>query len=198
MIEAPTTSHSSSAAAFLGAHMAKHQVTVGAQLASGLCAATAVEMALRLAGNVGSMLSGDSSEENSYEFSANLGGTLFYGLAAANIIPGSAAGALIIHSIYSVSVYCLYKPEQNYLSSRVIGGAITELARNVVWPIVKTISNVVGKVFSWIGDTLGLIIPKSPIWLGVVILSLFTATYSLAPHMNLSKLPKLHVSLSFA
>lgn len=112
---------------------------------------------------------------------ANLGGVVFYSLAASNLIPYSpfvGAGVFVIHSI---AKNFFEDKEDDYFISRAIGGVtretwkhvITPLWNHVFGPIFSRIRTVISKALTFIAELFGAIFKNAhPIWYGVGVLVL--------------------------
>lgn len=149
-----------------------------------ICVAASAEMGIRSAIDALKLMGvveKKKDEDASYNFSANLGGALFYGLCAANIIPGTAIVGASIFTIYSICVHSSTKSvEDEYITSKVIGtGAdltnrlfswtwkhiVSPVLDNVVFPVLKKIGEAVTCILSHIS------MPEHPIWYALGLLA---------------------------
>ena len=166
-------------------------VTFGSAI---VCAAASAEMGIRAAIDVLKMMGTIEKKQNedvSYNFSANLGGSLFYGLCAANIIPGTSIVGASIFSIYSVCVYDPKKSvEDQYITTKIIGAGadlaktllnwtwnhiVSPICEHIICPVLRKIFNVVTTILSYIS------LPKHPIWyaLGALATAIVVAKFAL-------------------
>ncbi len=137
------------------------------RLGAGFAAIATAEMAIRAVGN----LCATNDNERMEKFSKNLGGAVFYGTLACNIIPGSAAFAGVILGIYTLGnmgrpdSYCFVQ------AANLAKDAVVVPAWRAVSNIVEAIWNAVGDtliaVGNFLGKVIGAIIPRDPIWIGV-------------------------------
>lgn len=150
-------------------------------LAAGTVGTIAVaEMAIRSVGDLMEYFKESNSEKIKDKaldnLSANLGGALFYGMCATNILPGSAVigGAIfIIHSILSCT------NDDAYLSSKIIGKPVHFVVKDVLLPLIDKVASAVFNVLLKLGDLL-LIPLKHPIWAGVFLMGAAITTYKVA------------------
>jgi len=92
------------------------------------CGVAAVEMAARTFYDISQLRMG--GEQIQRDLSADLGGTIFYGLCATNVVPYSAVAGAGIFACYSISAY---KGQRAYVVSKVFGET-AELIRD--WAII--------------------------------------------------------------
>ena len=112
------------------------------------------------------------------EFSADLGGAIFYGMCATNIVPGSAVVGATIYTVYSF-LKISDKRGGDYLTAFVIGKSLHTIAdwviqplfKHFIFPLTERIWNVVSAILKRIS------LPKHPIWWGVAVLVLAFAFY---------------------
>jgi len=153
------------------------------KVCGGLCGIAAAEMAIRTISDLNNIVTGrdGDTEKHNYNLSPNLGGAIFYGLCAANVLPHTALIGSAIFTIYSAAKYwsCreAERSEHMYVSSILIAAPvdalITKIAwpilRDIAWPIVRTAGEIMGSILKSIP------IPNHPIWalvglLGVAII----------------------------
>lgn len=155
------------------------QISLGAGIIGGTAA---LEMFVRIFKDI--------KDRNMENLSKDLGGTLFYGLLAANIVPYTAVAGATIFITYSL----LYgkKHQYNndpYLTSQAIHKFVNTLLNRVIKPIAEKVSDVVEFVFnkiiwpavSGIAKAFSFIIPKEPIWFGVTAVVILIAGYYFVP-----------------
>ncbi len=138
------------------------------------CAIVAAEMAIRAVGDLiekGRLEEGQTKDSVSRNFSANFGGAIFYGLCAANILPGTAILGSLIFTVYSFAVN---KREDNYLATKVIRESELKVLNfvldilQVAWDwVIYPVADALRRIFSTVFD---LLVPKHPIWIGVALL----------------------------
>jgi len=139
-----------------------------------LCAAAATEMVLQTIGEAVSYLSNGPVSMNNV--SANIGGAIFYGLCAANIIPGTSFLGAFIFTCYSIiknhtaDDYVLTKFLQHTftlitdVTRSVVDNVIAPLYKKIVRPVLIAIIDVVDAIVSAIP------LPEHPVWQGVALL----------------------------
>ena len=157
-----------------------------AALAGGIiCAAAAVEMAILVPYHISQIhhAANGALEPLKYNLSASLGGAIFYGLCALNIIPRTAAVGASIFTLYSISNF---QHEGAYLTSRLIGNTVkfitkeilSPICEHVLIPIIRKIAEVASKLIAFIGKLIvNMALPKHPVWIGVLILGSAIAIY---------------------
>lgn len=126
----------------------------------------------------------DQRERVWKSFGANLGGTLFYGMLASNLLPG---GPLIGAAIFTVYSAIKYEEQDTYLITKIIGkisyavceavGKIAVQVWNVVSGILQALCeclfNVTRGFFECVYNIVSAIpLPKHPIWIGVAIVAI--------------------------
>lgn len=172
----------------------KFHPTTASVIGGAIAGCAAVEMALRVFKDLADIYQAHSQGANTHQYRLNLskdlGGALFYGMLAANIVPYTAVlGATIF------TVYALCKGgETDYLSAKAIwhvaNALLTAVSETVqfVWkwvvtpiwvyvlsPICEIIRDVVSAIFenlispalTILSNAIGHIIPRDPIWYGV-------------------------------
>ena len=145
-----------------------------------ICGGAAIEMALNIFKDINDKA---HKRPNAMKnLSANLGGAIFYGLCAANVISGTAIVGAAIFTIYSL-VKC--NDADTYLSSRLIGKSIryiyTEIFSPVVHKIAKIVGDILKPIFNGIYSVLKQIhLPEHPIWYGVFLLGGAILAYKFA------------------
>jgi hypothetical protein len=156
----------------------KHFTSRTAVVAGMVCSSACLEMAILATVNISQInsVSGFALETLKYNLSANLGGAIFYGLSAVNIIPRSAAIGAAIFSIYSVFNF---EYEGAYLTSKIIGTTvkfisekiISPICKHILAPMLRRIGEIAAELISFIGKLIvNMSLPKHPIWIGVIIL----------------------------
>ncbi|MCB1072210.1 MAG: hypothetical protein KDK96_03810 [Chlamydiia bacterium] len=91
----------------------------------GLCAVASFEMGCRCIINFNAMNQSEKNSQERKDYSADLSGALLFGLAAANLFPGTRKIAAIAFTIRSFLVFAS-KPEHEYRQQEYwIGRAIT-------------------------------------------------------------------------
>lgn len=155
--------------------------TVGYKCSGAFCGIVAAEMAIRTVGDV-------IHHHDNTELSANLAGTLFYGICAANIVPYTpviGASIFVVHSflkwnkddnyvctkilnatvetIYKI-VKCIFTSFIDYLVIPVTEHIIVPIFTNVIIPLAKTIAQIFADIFQRIHLT------ENPKWIGVTLL----------------------------
>jgi hypothetical protein len=151
------------------------QVTLGSAV---ICAAVAAETGIRSVYDIFKLISLNSENQDEKDavkrnISSNLGSALFYGLCAANIIPGTAIMGAVIFTIYSNCVTDSKKSlQEEYLISKVIAQPCHFLVKKVIFPIAENVVfPVVQKVASCTYHILKQIpLPTHPIWIGSALL----------------------------
>ena len=144
----------------------------------------------------------DGEEMGPKNLSKDIGGTLFYGLLAANIVPYTAIAGASIFVIYSLLRGDPKDYPDAYLTSKAIHKSVTTvfnfvkdhiispIAEHVLWPLCKKIGEVIEFVFnnfvwpiaSGIVSLLSKIqLPKEPIWYGVAAVITLIAGYYFIP-----------------
>lgn len=161
-------------ASYISLHHA-WKFTLGSAL---LCAGVTVETSIRGVYDIFQLMAykGEDAQEKEkikYNISANLGSALFYGLCAANVIPGSAVLGAAIFSTYSCCVTNSQKTiKDEYVLSKMIGQpchwvvdiVVVPVCEKVIYPIVKTIGEVAYNIITSIP------LPKHPIWIASAVL----------------------------
>ena len=168
----------------LGSHYPSLAVAGGAIL-SGVAA---IDMAQRAVRDLGRL----QEAEGLQDFSANLGGALFYGICAANIVPYTAVLGAVGFSAYSLAfkndrdMYATSKIWGNFLQT-IIDYTFVPLADHVIlplcnWvndhvltPLARTIMDVAAAIFKVIS------LPQHPVWYGVAALVALAVTYTVFP-----------------
>lgn len=168
------------------------KLTLGSAI---LCAAVTVETGVRGIYDIFQLMAykGEDAQEKEkikYNISANLGSALFYGLCAANVIPGSAMLGAAIFATYSCCVTNSQKTiKDEYVLSKMIGQPCHWIAEKVVVPVcekaifpaVKAIGDVAYKIITSIP------LPKHPIWIAsAVLLSAIAVTKFALPLIGLT------------
>lgn len=150
----------------------------------GFIAVAAAEMAIRSILDIGKMITAQPKQRQAAfnDFSADLGGAVFYGLAAANIVPASGLIAGIIFVAHSTFKCC--KRENNsqvnndYFMANAIGftvkgmwdRAICPIVNHIIGPVAEKIWIAIGCIFECLGKALGVIVNIHPVWGGVSLL----------------------------
>lgn len=155
--------------------IATHGAWTGGGMA--ICGTAALEMGVRTIVDLGKIIKGGANDQVLKDLSADLGGTIFYGLCSVEVIPGAAIIGAAIFSAYSISS-C--ENRDAYLTSMLLGKPVRWFGDNVfvpgmekiVWPIIKVIAEIVGQIFNGIAEIMGNILkaiplPENPIWIGV-------------------------------
>jgi hypothetical protein len=143
----------------------------------------AAEMAIRAIFDGLKLLSnrhpGESLETLQYNFSANLGGAVFYGLCAANILPGTPVIGAAIFAIYSITKDL---KEDDYLTTKflshtftLITDALDYVGTKIIGPILKPIVELLIDVIEKIAEVVLAILrviplPEHPVWIATGIL----------------------------
>lgn len=148
--------------------------TVGGMV---ICAGAAIEMAIRTIVDLGKIIQRGADDRVLKDLSADLGGMLFYGLCAVNIIPYAAIIGAAVFTIYSISS-C--ENQDAYFASVFIGKPIKwfgdkvamPFIEKVLWPVIQTIGEIAGKIIKGIGEVMKNILdmiplPENPVWIGV-------------------------------
>ncbi|MGZ3732767.1 MAG: hypothetical protein ACXU9U_03385, partial [Parachlamydiaceae bacterium] len=143
-----------------------------------ICATAALEMAIEIIKGIPCLA---SQEKDVHEnFGKNLGGAIFYGLCAANIVPYTPLVGAIIFAGYSI-VKC--EEEDAYVTAKWIGNLLRPplerfvlplgkwLIKNIISPLAGKIAEVVTGIFNLIS------LSKSPIWFGVAALVVTIVAY---------------------
>lgn len=149
-----------------------------AMIGGAICAAAAIEMAILVPSNISQIKSAAEAalEPLKYELSANLGGAIFYGLCAFNVIPRTAVIGASIFLLYSV---INFHDAGAYLTSRVIGHTMKFITDEIVMPVMEhIIAPLVARIVHIASQLIGLIgnilvkmpLPEHPVWLGVLVL----------------------------
>jgi hypothetical protein len=144
-----------------------------------VCIPAALEMALRALKDLGSMLSPPQpsrlmgapqhdKDAVKRSFSANLGGAVFYGLCATNLIPGTPIVGAVIFAAHSV----LTDGKNSYISwavkelcQRTYNHILVPAWNEVIGPLVRRIYDVIVAILARIS------LPRHPIWYGVALLA---------------------------
>lgn len=172
----------------------------------------ALEMALRVFKDLADIYGAHSRREDTYHsrlnLSKDLGGALFFGLLATNAVPYTAvigATMFVVHS--------LFKGKTDYFTANAIKKVFT-VATNIiskVWNVVYDrvlsplwhhvifpVGNLFVDLISWIFENaiapilralsrcIGHIIPRDPIWYGVIAVGLLIAGYHRYNPINLT------------
>ena len=137
--------------------------------ASAICAAPAIEMALRAIVNIGQKLGGNTDPKLMQSLSKNVGGAIFYGLSAVNPIPGLAKIGALGFSGYILCAN-LNEPDA-YFTAKLAFRVIDPIGKHIIEPVIRNIWKVVSAILSAIS------LPKEPIWWGVTALVVSIATY---------------------
>lgn len=171
-----------------------HYPTKTAIVGGVICAAAAMEMAILVPYHITQIhhAANGALEPLKYNLSASLGGAIFYGLCALNIIPRTAAIGASIFTLYSIGNF---QYEGAYFTSRVIGNTVkfitkeilSPLCEHVLLPIIRKIAEVASKLIAFIGKLIvNMPLPKHPVWIGVLILGSAIAIYKCEiPHFML-------------
>jgi len=151
-----------------------------------LCSAASAEMLIRAAtgrsaNNPRDVIADLDSPRN---LSANLGGALFYGLCAANIVPYTAIAGAVIFTGYSLATganrdaYSLSKVVHQIYQYTIIPlldhvvFPLTEWAgKHVIIPLAKTIREIGAAIANLVE------LPEHPVWYGVAALVASAAAY---------------------
>lgn len=153
------------------------------------CAIVATEMALRALGDLKEMFSDKPKDTTSYNFSANLGGAIFYGLCATNFIPFTPLIGLSTFVAYSIvthhSTHFSLISAERYLCANLISKPVVFTAKEVVWPILnKLVLPALEKITTVVYNILRKIpLPRHPVWIGVALLVTGIAAIKLVPPM---------------
>lgn len=159
------------------------------QCAGAACGIVAAEMAIRTVGDL-------IFHHNKSDLSADLAGTLFYGLCAANIVPYTPIIGTSIFVIYSFSKwnakdnYCctkilnttvetiynivktVFKAFIDYLVIPVFKHIVIPICEHIIIPlfnhVVVPLAKTIAQIFADIFQVVSL--PKNPTWIGVAIL----------------------------
>ena len=83
-----------------------------------LLGAATTEMALRALSDLVTIAFKENSDKNRYNLSANLGGFLFYGGCALNLVPGTRVIGAAIFTSYAI--YNKYSGREEYFTAKVI------------------------------------------------------------------------------
>lgn len=140
-----------------------------------ITAAAGIEMAIRSVGDIFAIVHNPVSEALKYSLSANLGGTLFYGLCALNPIPGVTALGGMIYTLYSLANPGYYfSSKVIYKSVEILNNSFQFVTESVIAPVIRKTAFIFKKVFEII---LSIPLPKHPVWIGVALLVAAIATY---------------------
>lgn len=162
-----------------------------------ICAAAAIEMAVLVPYNISQIHSAANGalEALKYNLSANLGGAIFYGLCALNIIPRTAAIGAGIFTLYSAITF---NQNEAYWTSRLIGNTVrfifndilAPICEDILMPIIRKIGDVAARLISLIGRLIvNMPLPKHPVWIGVLILGGAIVIYKFViPYFNPPKI----------
>jgi hypothetical protein len=167
-----------------------HYPTAFAMGGAALCGVAAIDMAQRAIRDLGE----DDPEEKRINLSADLGGVLFYGLCAANIIPYTAVLGAVVFSGYSLYAVCeklpfAYKTSEiwgnflrtaiNYtivpLGNHVIIPLLSWFTEHIVCPLAEKIKGVASAIFNVIS------LPEHPVWYAVAGLVAAAVAYHVFP-----------------
>lgn len=191
-------------------HIATNHVQMSTKVAGGLSGTMATQTLLLTIWNLGEIAAGSNRAELSKDFTANLSGTCFYGLCAANIIPGTAKLGAAITVLYSLGAYW-YRHyvisddaranRHDYPTTHIIGGAVDGAFRasRRVWNLVYDVAHA---IITAVGNFVGRYIPRHPTWYAFTALLLATGAYLLykranpnapLPSINLPQTPQVSV-----
>jgi hypothetical protein len=143
-----------------------------------ICATATLEMAIETIRGIPRLASKERDDHEN--FGKNLGGAIFYGLCAANIVPYTPLVGAIIFAGYSI-----FKCEEKdaYVTAKLLGNLLRPPLEHVVlplgeWLIERIILPLAGKIAQVVADIFNLIsLPKSPIWFGVAFLVVTIVAY---------------------
>lgn len=173
-----------------------HYPSRTAMVTGAFCAAAALEMAILVPYNISQInhAAGGAIEQLKYNLSANLGGAIFYGLCALNVIPRTAALGAGIFTLYSL---IHFQEEGAYFTSRIIGHTAKFISREILLPIsdhilvpvIRKIGNVANALITLIGKLIvNMPLPKHPVWIGVLVLGAAIAIYTIViPYFTQNK-----------
>jgi hypothetical protein len=165
--------------------------TIGFGIAGGFVAA---EMAIRAVADMARIISShDVDQDRNWDnFSANFGGAIFYGLCAANFIPGTPVIGAAIFAIYSLTKEL---EEDDYLltillsrSVKVITDVIEKVSDGIYRAIIKPISDCLFKILTKIAEIVVRILqaiplPEHPIWIATGALVTAIVVVKVAQHL---------------
>lgn len=162
-----------------------HYPTHMAKIGGLVCAAAAIEMAILIPSNISQIhhVAGDALDPLKYALSANLGGAIFYGLCALNIVPKTAAIGSGIFTFYSL---IHFQSEGTYYTSLAMGkGAefvtqkmILPLCEHALFPAIRKLAEMAKKLIEMIGTfVIKMPLPQHPAWIGVIVLGAAVVVY---------------------
>lgn len=155
----------------IASSIVQNYATVGkAQIACGVFgAAVAVEMAFRAVQNAiaWSKAEPGAVDDVKTDLSANIGGAIFYGVAAANILPGTAVLGAVTFTLYSL----FFLDEEDYFLTEVIH----KITDKVIIPIVDKVCDCLNPIITAISDVVTAIfkridMPETVVWLPATLL----------------------------
>lgn len=140
----------------------------------------AMEMAVRTIVDLGGWaVNGFQTDKHRENLGIDLGGTLFYGALAANIIPCSALFGAVFFTAYSAFKYSTSTEKSDYyFATRVLIGVPVEG--------ISTLGKggaIINKIFSFLGNLFKNAAEEHPIWIGVVVVGLAIGVYKGVPGM---------------
>jgi hypothetical protein len=141
------------------------------------CGVTAVEMAFRTVADSFQIMQRTNTSRAKANFSADAAGAIFYGLCAANFIPGTP---IIGATIFVFRSLATYKDTDTYLISKFVGKSLRAIQEYVATPLydyaIQPVWNhmvqpLILKISNFIMTVLKILkIPDHPTWYGVAFL----------------------------
>jgi hypothetical protein len=151
---------------------------------AGVCGLAAAEMAVRALGTMAKATQENLTDGEKDALSKNLGGAVFYGMCAANIVPYAAVVGGIICVGYGI--FTGENKDTYYLFRGIYEGVATlhkriiaPLWNRAIFPILEAIAKVVKAILDLVP------LPQNSAWLGVGVLAAVAIVYNRGVLLNL-------------